>query len=59
MRLNKIFWIDETVAQTCEERLKRLAYIRAVFINWITDYKLMHHAVPTAVVSAHTVGATA
>jgi hypothetical protein len=47
-RLGKIFWFDEALTHACEERLKRLAYIRAVFVNWITEYKFLHTTVPAA-----------
>lgn len=48
VRLGKIFWIDEQLATSCEERLKRLAYIRAIFVNWITEYKFTRNAAPAA-----------
>lgn len=48
VKLSKLFWFDENLFFLCRERLKRLAYIRAVFVNWITEYKFIHNAAPTA-----------
>ena len=44
--LDKLFWLNDNLATAYEERLKRLAYIRAIFVNWITEYKFKHSAVP-------------
>lgn len=48
LHLNKIMWFDEQLERACEERLKRLAYLRAIFINWITEYKFIQNAQPKA-----------
>jgi hypothetical protein len=59
LRLEKILWVDAQLAAACQERLKRLAYLRAIFVNWITEYKFMHNAVPPCTAPAHAVPAAA
>ncbi len=45
--LNKICWQDEELLATCGDRLKRLAYFKATFLNWLTDYKFaQNHVTP-------------
>lgn len=37
--ISKLCWYDEGLLTECTERLQRLAYLKSIFINWITDYK--------------------
>lgn len=41
LHVARIMWHDEDFAEWCTERLQRLAYLKSVFINWLTDYKFM------------------
>lgn len=40
----KIMWIDEPLLAACTPRLKRLAYIKKVFVQWMARYKIKKHA---------------
>lgn len=39
LRIARIMWHDNEFAEECNERLNRLAYLKSVFVNWLTDYK--------------------
>ena len=46
--LQKICWRDEELWAACDNRLKRLAYLRSVFVQWITEQKLAHYQAASA-----------
>lgn len=40
LKLNKIMWYNETLLIECIERLQRITYLKTIFTNWITEYKI-------------------
>lgn len=44
--ISKIVWFDEELYTACDARLKKLAYIKSIFINWVAEYKINLNAAP-------------
>ena len=38
--ISKVVWFDEQLHAACDMRIKRLAYLKSVFVNWIAEYKI-------------------
>lgn len=42
--LNKIMFYDKKLAESLDDRQKKLIYMRSCFLSWLADYKIFHNS---------------
>jgi len=47
VHLTNYSWYDQNLCERCREWQRRLAYLKATFLNWMAEYNISNHATAT------------